>query len=196
MKKIKAILATALMLATGIASAQTEWKVDASHSSVKFAVNHMVVSEVEGSFKKFDAVIKSEKEDFTNAQIEFLIDVNSIDTDNEMRDGHLKADDFFNAAKFPQIKFKAKSLKKISGNKYKLIGDMTIRDVTKPVELDVIYGGTIKDPYGNFRAGFKVTGAINRFDYGLKWNQMLEAGGAVVDEEVRFTANIELIRQS
>lgn len=171
------------------------WKLDPVHSSINFSATHMVVSEVTGSFKKFDGVITSKDDNFTDTQVEFTIDVNSISTDNEKRDEHLKSDDFFNAAKYPHIKFKGKSLKKINGNKYVLNGDLTVRDITKPVDLAVIYNGTIKDPYGNIRAGFKVAGSINRMEYGLKWNALLEAGGAVVGSEIPFTAHVELIKQ-
>ncbi|HOK98475.1 MAG TPA: YceI family protein, partial [Bacteroidales bacterium] len=114
-----------------------------------------------------------------------------INTDNEMRDNHLKGDDFFNAAKFPKMTFKSKSFKKVSGNKYELVGDLTIRDVTKTVKFDVTYGGTAKDPYGNIKAGFKASAVINRFDYGLKWNALTEAGGAVVGNEVNVSLKLE-----
>jgi polyisoprenoid-binding protein YceI len=193
---MKTIKTTALLFALASASqAQVNWNVDASHSGVTFTVPHMVISEVPGSFKKFDGKISSKDENFTDAQIEFTIDASSINTDNEKRDAHLKSDDFFNAEKFPQIKFKGKSMKKISGNKYILTGDLTIRDVTKTVELAVIYNGNIKDPYGNLRAGFKISGSINRLEFGLKWNNLLEAGGAVVGDSVSFLVNLELVKQ-
>ncbi|MDP4117189.1 MAG: YceI family protein, partial [Bacteroidota bacterium] len=133
--------------------------------------------------------------DFTKGNIEFSIDVNSINTENEQRDNHLKSDDFFNAAKFPKITFKGTSLYKVNGNKYKLKGNFTMRDVTKPIVLDVVYGGTVKDPWGNERVGFKIMGKVNRFDYGLKWNNLVEAGGAVVGKEVTMNCNIELIKK-
>ena len=130
--------------------------------------------------------------DFTDATINFSVDVNSINTDNEMRDKHLKSDDFFNAEKFPAMTFKGTSFKKVSGNKYVLQGDLTIRDVTKKVTFDVTYGGTIKDPWGNTKAGFKARAKINRFDYNLKWNTVTEAGGAVVSKDVDVVVNLEL----
>ncbi|PKL89552.1 MAG: polyisoprenoid-binding protein, partial [Ignavibacteriae bacterium HGW-Ignavibacteriae-2] len=129
-----------------------------------------------------------------NAKIEFTVDINSINTDNEKRDQHLKSDDFFNAEKFPKMLFKSKSLKKESGKNWKMVGDLTIRDVTKEITLDVKFNGTIKDPWGNTRAGFKLTGELDRFDYNLKWNSALETGGLVVSKEVEITANIELIQ--
>jgi len=192
MKKQLFILSTVIASAV---SAQTTWKVDAAHSSVKFSVSHLVVSETEGTFKVYDANISSTKEDFTDAKIDFSIDVNSINTENEMRDKHLKSDDFFNAEKFPKILLKGTSFKKVSGNKYVLEGDLTIRDVTKKVKLDVVYGGTVKDPYGNTKAGFKVTGTVDRLAYGLKWNVLTEAGGAVVGKDVELTVKLELQKQ-
>jgi polyisoprenoid-binding protein YceI len=192
MKKISFLV---LMLLSTASFAQVKWSVDPAHSGLQFNISHLVISEVTGTFKKFDGSISSKDDNFTDAAIEVLIDVNSINTDNEKRDAHLKGDDFFNAEKFPQMKFKSKSFKKVSGNKYILSGDLTIRDVTKAVELTVIYNGTIKDPWGNTRAGFKVSGSINRMDYGLKWNQLLESGGAVVGEIVNFTSNLELTKQ-
>jgi polyisoprenoid-binding protein YceI len=179
-----------------VASAQTtNWALDASHSSVQFNVSHLVISEVTGKFGKFEISVQSDKADFTDANISFTAEVNSIDTDNEDRDKHLKSDDFFGAEKFPQIKFVGKSLRKVKGNQYKLTGELTIRDVTKTVILDVIYGGTVIDPWKNTKAGFKIVGKINRKEYGLKWNALTEAGGAVVGEEVELVVKIELAKK-
>jgi polyisoprenoid-binding protein YceI len=190
----------ALLLIVSSAFAQVEkysWRLDPVHSKVQFTVSHMVISEVTGFFRKFDAIVASNKDDLSDANIEFTIDVNSIDTDNQNRDNHLKSDDFFNAAKFPKILFKGKSLKKLSNNKYKLYGDFTIRDVTKPIALDVVYGGTVKDMNGNTRSGFKVSGTINRFDYNLKWNKLLESGGgAVVGKDVNLICNVEFVKDN
>ncbi len=174
--------------------AQTKWSFDKAHSKVQFKVTHMVISEVTGQFKNYDGTVEATKEDFTDAKINFTIDVSSIDTDNEQRDNHLKSDDFFNAEKYPKITFISKSFKKVGNNKFKLTGDLTIRDITKQVDLDVIYNGTVKDPWGNIRAGFKVTGRVNRFDFGLKWNALLELGGAVVDKDVDIIIDVELIK--
>lgn len=187
MKKLITLLAIATTLG---ATAQT-WSVDNAHSGVKFSVSHLVISEVEGQFKKFDGTIKASKEDFTDAQIEFTIDVNSINTDNEGRDKHLKSDDFFNAEKFPNITFKGGTLKKVNAGKYILQGQLTIRDVTKNVSFDVVYNGTVKDPYGNTKAGFKIVGIVDRLAFGLKWNTMADAG-PVVGKDVTFTVNLEL----
>jgi polyisoprenoid-binding protein YceI len=187
MKNLTTILSLAM---STMAFAQTNWKLDNSHSNVKFAVEHLAVSETEGNFKSFDGTLVSKNADFTDADITFSVDVKSIDTDNEMRDKHLQGDDFFNAEKYPQMKFKSSSFKKASGNKYILEGDLTIRDVTKKVKFDVVYRGTQKDPYGNTKAGFKATGSIKRMEYGLKWNVMTEAISVVADE-VNIVVNLE-----
>ncbi len=171
------------------------WSVDAVHSNVKFTVSHLVISEVDGHFKLFDGKMTNTKADFSDAKIEFSVDVNSINTDNEMRDNHLKSDDFFNAGKYPKMVFVGKSFKKISGNKYELNGDMTIRDVTKAVKFEVTYGGAVKDPYGNIKAGFKAKSTINRKSFGLMWSAVTEAGGAVVGDDVDINLNIQLVKK-
>ena len=176
-------------------TAQTKWAIDNLHTGVKFTVTHLVISEVEGNFKTFTGSMVASKPDFTDAQIDFSADVNSISTDNEMRDKHLKSDDFFNAEKFPKMTFKSATFKKISAKSYELTGNLTIRDVTKKVKFNVIYGGTVKDPYGNIKAGFKATATINRLDYGLKWNNLTEGGGAVVGTDVTIVINAEFSQQ-
>lgn len=176
---------------TAVSQTIKQWKVDDVHSSVKFSVSHLVISEVDGNFKVYEGNITAAKPDFTDAVIDFSIDVNSINTDNVMRDGHLKSDDFFSASKYPKMVFKSISFKKKTGKQYELIGDLTIRDVTKKVVFAVKYGGTGKDAYGNTKAGFKLTGKINRFDYGLKWNALTELGGATVGKEVKLESNLE-----
>lgn len=181
-----------VFLNSSFAQAVKTWNVDKMHSAVKFSVSHLVISEVDGSFKIFDGKMVAAKEDFTDAKINFTVDVTSINTDNVNRDGHLKSDDFFNAEKFPNMTFVSTSFKKKSGSTYELTGNLTIRDVTKKVTFAVKYGGTAKDPYGNTKAGFKATGSINRLAYGLKWNNLTEAGGAVVGEDVDLTVNLEM----
>ncbi|TAE18672.1 MAG: polyisoprenoid-binding protein [Bacteroidetes bacterium] len=188
---MKKILVAAAAFVTLQLQAQTKWNVDASHSNVKFEVTHLVVSEMDGSFKVYNGTINSPSADFQGAQVEFAIDVNSINTDNERRDGHLKGDDFFNAEKYPKMTFKSVSFKKVSGSKYELVGDLTIRDVTKRVTFDVTYGGTTKDPWGNTKAGFKASATIDRLAYGLKWNTLTEAGGAVVGKDVKINVKLE-----
>ena len=155
----------------------------------------MVISSVDGYFKDYDAKISTKDDDFSTADILLSVNTSSIFTDNEKRDNHLRSDDFFNAEKYPQMVFKSKSMKKLGDDKYKLIGDFTIRDVTKEIELDVKLNGIIKDGFGNMRAGFKITGEINRFDYNLKWNKTIETGGLIAGKEVELIINLELTRK-
>ena len=184
------------MLTAVMAGAQVIWSFDKAHSNIGFNVEHLVISEVNGNFGAFDGKVQSSSEDFGGSNIEFTVDVASVSTDNDKRDNHLKSDDFFNAEKYPQIKFSNGTLEHVEGKQYKLKGDLTIRDVTKPVELNVKHGGTIKDPYGNTKAGFKITGMINRFDYNMKFNAAMEAGGLVVGEDVEIVCNVELKKES
>jgi polyisoprenoid-binding protein YceI len=174
---------------TSAAQAGT-WTVDKPHTNVKFSISHLVISDVDGNFKSFDGTMESSKPDFSDAKITFTADVNSINTDNEMRDNHLKSDDFFNAAKFPQIKFVSTSFTPLGDNKYKLIGNLTIRDVTKPVTFEVKYGGTVV-AMGGTHAGFKATAKIDRFDYNLKWSKSTESGGLVAGKDVDITINAD-----
>jgi polyisoprenoid-binding protein YceI len=190
MKKLNALIIA--MFVTGAALAQTSWKVDKVHSKVGFNATHMVVSEVEGEFKDYDVQVSSKAiDDFNGADISFTAKTASVDTENEKRDGHLKSDDFFNAEKYPDLKFAGKLSKE--GNKYVLKGNLTIRDVTKPVTLDVTYGGTV-NAFGGTRAGFKVSGKIDRFDYNLKFDKTIESGGLIVGKEVEIVAKVELIK--
>lgn len=195
MKKSLFIIATALVSLGANAQNMTKWNLDNSHSGVKFNVQHLVISEVEGSFKTFSGNIESATPDFNNAKINFTVDVNSINTDEPKRDAHLKSDDFFNAEKYPNMSFTGTSFKKLKGNMYTLEGNLTIRDVTKKVKFAVVYGGTVKDPWGNTKAGFKASGKISRKEFGLKWNTMTEAGGAVVGDEVQMIINVEFGQQ-
>jgi polyisoprenoid-binding protein YceI len=178
------------------ATAQTNWSFDKSHTNIGFNVTHLVISEVDGFFKSFEGSVTTKGDSFENATVQFTVDIASIDTDNEKRDQHLKSDDFFNAEKYPKMTFKSTSMKKAGKNTYKLTGDLTIRDKTKRVELDVKHNGTVKDPWGNTKAGFKITGKINRFDYELKWNTLTEAGGAVVGRDVRLNLNVQLKKEA
>jgi polyisoprenoid-binding protein YceI len=172
---------------------QTKWGVDPTHSEVQFKVNHLVISTVTGAFKKFSGEVISESEDFDNAAVNFTIDVNSIDTNQADRDGHLKSEDFFAAAQYPEITFSG-VLNKQDGNDYKLAGELSVRGTKKPVELDVEFGGIVKDPWGNIKAGFELIGKINRKDFGLTWNALTEAGGMVVGEDVKLHINIEVAK--
>ena len=191
MKKQLFNLAAFLLLGVSGVVAQTTWKVDKAHSNVKFAVSHMVVSEVEGSFRMFDGSLVASKADLSDAKVNFSVDVASVNTDNEKRDGHLKSDDFFNAEKFPKMSFVSKSMKPLGGNKYALTGDLTLRDVTKTVTFDVTYGGQINTGRG-VKAGFKAKTTIDRLTYGLKYAPALETGGLAVGKDVEITVLLEM----
>jgi polyisoprenoid-binding protein YceI len=174
---------------------KTKWGVDASHSEVQFKVKHLVISTVTGFFRKFTGGVETQSDDdFDGAKVQFSVDVNSIETNAADRDGHLKSPDFFAAAEYPNIEFKNGVLAKDSDNEYSLKGDLTIRNVTKPVTLDVEFNGITADPWGNTRAGFEVNGKINRKDYGLSWSAVTEAGNLVVADDVKLHFNIEVIK--
>lgn len=176
--------------------ATTKWALDPMHSEVQFKIKHLVISTVTGSFKTFQGSAQSEGDDFENAQIEFTLDVDSVDTNQEQRDQHLKAEDFFNAAQYPQIKFQSTSFTKTGGSDYQLVGDLTIKDVTKSVTLAAEYGGTAVDFYGNTKAGFEVTGKINRKEFNLSWGGITEAGAIVLGDEVKLIINVQFAKQA
>lgn len=176
--------------------ATTKWALDPTHSEIHFKVKHLMITTVTGSFKSFTAAAETETEDFANASISFSADTASVDTGNEQRDGHLKGADFFEAEKYPALSFTATSYAKKSGDEYTLTGDLTIKDITKPVTLTVEFGGVAKDPWGNTKAGFTLSGKINRKDFGLNWNAVTEAGGLLVSEEVKISAEIQLVKQA
>lgn len=171
------------------------WNIDPSHSEIGFKVKHLVISTVSGKFNSFEGKIESEKEDFTDAKISFTADINSIHTGNEQRDGHLKSPDFFDADNHAKLTFVSTGIKHKGGSDYKVSGDLTIRGVTKPIELNAEFGGTQTDFYGNTVAGWELTGKLNRQDYGLKWSAVTEAGGIVVSDEVKIVANVEVVKQ-
>lgn len=194
MKKIAITLA--VIISNSILFAQTtKWGYDASHAKVGFSISHFGISETEGKFTKFDGTVLSDKPDFSDAMFEFNIVVSSINTEDAQRDTHLKSADFFDVAKFPSITFKSKSFKPLGKNKYKLTGDFTMHGVTKEITLDVIYKGTVIDPYKNTKAGFKVSGELDRTQYDLVWNGVLAAGGLLVGNMVMLDINIELIKK-
>jgi len=187
MKKINALL-IAIVFCTS-AFAQTTWSIDKAHSKIGFNVVHMAVSEVEGKFNDFEGNVVSQSDDFSNATVTFAAKAASIDTDNERRDNHLRSKDFFEVEKYPEVTFKG-NLTKVSG-KYKLKGDLTMHGVTKPVEFDVSYGGSINHPRGT-KAGFKLAGQINRRDFGLTWDNKVATGELVVSDTVDLIVKIEL----
>jgi polyisoprenoid-binding protein YceI len=167
----------------------TKWAIDPTHSEVSFKVKHLVISTVTGYFRKFDGYAESSSDDFQGAKVSFLADIDSIDTNQADRDGHLKSDDFFNAAQYPKLSFSGI----IEGDKLK--GELTIREVTKAVELDVDFGGVAGDPYGQTKAGFEIEGKISRKDFNLKWNAITEAGSVVVSDAVRIIISVQLVKQ-
>jgi len=156
----------------------------------------MMISSVSGQFKQFDSNVETNGDDFTTAKINFTADVNSISTNNEQRDGHLKTGDFFDAENHPKLSFTSEKLEKVSGDDYKLHGTLTLRGVSKPVTLDVDFGGIAVDGYGNTRAGFSLTGKINRKDFGVNFSMVTEAGGIVVGEDVKLDIHIQYIKQA
>lgn len=174
-----------------------KWTIDPTHSEVGFKVKHLMISTVSGKFSQFHAEVESvSDDDFSGAKISFSADINSIDTGMEMRDNHLKSDDFFNAEKFPQLKFESSSFEKSGSEKYLLKGNLTLRDKTLPVTLQVIFSGTMVDFYGNQKAGFEITGSINRKEFGLNWSATTEAGGIVVSDEVKLNLDIQLQKEA
>lgn len=188
MKKQLIFLFASMILGLAV-NAQDNWTIDKSHSNIRFTVTHYVVSEVDGDFKDFEGTITGAANDFVGAKVQFVAKAASINTSNEGRDKHLRGDDFFSVETYPDIKFGGNIIKE--NGKYFLVGDFTMRDVTKPIKFDVKYNGKLATSRGA-KAGFKVTGSVNRFDYGLKWSRLLEAGGLSVGEEVQINCNIEL----
>jgi polyisoprenoid-binding protein YceI len=183
-------------MSTNTSNVLTTWGIDNTHSEVQFKVKHLVISTVTGTFKSFDGSVESETEDFSDASIQFSVDINSIDTNQEQRDGHLKSADFFNAEAYPKMTFKSTSFKKGSGAEYKLKGLLSIKDITKEVELNVEYGGSATDFYGNVKAGFEISGKISRKAFGLTWDAVTEAGAIVVGDEIKLALNIQLVKKA
>ncbi len=170
----------------------TTWNVDSAHSAVNFSVRHMVFAKVRGRFAKWSAKLDLDPADLTKASVSVEIEATSVDTGVGDRDNHLRSADFFNVAEFPRLTFVSKKVEK-AGSKYAVHGDLTIRGTTHPVVLDVVYDGTGKDPWGNQRTGFTASTSINRFDYGLNWNQALEAGGVLVGEKVEIEIELQAV---
>lgn len=177
-------------------STQAKWVIDPMHSEVLFKVKHLMISTVTGSFQKFSGIVTTQSEDFENAEIQFSIDVNSISTNQEMRDNHLKGDDFFSTEKYPAIDFKSSSFKKLNDKDYAVVGNLTMKGVTKEVEVKAEYGGTSNDQMGNLKAGFEISGTINRKDFGLTYNSLTETGGLALSENIKLIANIQIAKQS
>jgi polyisoprenoid-binding protein YceI len=167
-----------------------KWVIDPVHSEMGFKVKHMMISTVSGQFESFQATVLTDTDDFKNAEIEVRIKTDSITTKEKDRDNHLKSDDFFNAEKYPEIVFRSKSF-----NGTKLVGDLTIRNITKEVSLDVEFNGIVSDPYGRTKAGFELTGQVSRKEYELKWNAITEAGSVVVADNVKLVIGAQFVKQ-
>ncbi|MXV50793.1 hypothetical protein GS399_07390 [Pedobacter sp. HMF7647] len=176
--------------------ATEKWVLDPLHSEVQFKVKHLVISTVTGSFKNFEGNLETEGNDFSNAKINFSLDVNSIDTNQADRDNHLKSADFFDADSHPKISFESTSFTKDGDDEYELAGNLTVKGVTKPVTLEVEHGGIATDFYGNTKAGFEVKGKISRKEFGLTWDGITEAGAIVVGDDVKLIINVQFAKQA
>lgn len=172
----------------------TTWVIDQMHSDVLFKIKHLVISNVTGSFKKFEGNIVTKGDNFNDAKVNFKIDVKSIDTNQAQRDGHLQTGDFFGADLYPQIIFESTSFINVGGNDYKMSGNLTLRDVTKLIELNVEYGGSEDNGHGILKHGFEITGIVNRIEFGMTWNKLTDTGGLGLGENVKLIANIQIAK--
>jgi polyisoprenoid-binding protein YceI len=176
-------------------TAVSSWAIDPAHSTAEFAVKHMMISTVKGRFGSLDGTLSIDETNPASSSVTATIDVASIDTREPQRDAHLRSDDFFNAERFPHITFRSTRVERKSDDEWKVTGDLTIRDVTQPVVLDTEFEGQVTDPYGKQRSGFTAETSLSRKEFGLKWNALLETGGAVVGDKVKITLHIESVRQ-
>lgn len=181
---------------TTASATTTKWGLDKAHSEIQFKAKHMMISTITGEFKDYDVTIETDGEDFTTSKIHYTAKVSSIDTGNEQRDGHLRTNDFFSPEMFPTVDFVSTGMVKKSDKQYTLNGDLTVRDVTKNISLDVEYEGKVVDPWGNTKYGFTVEGKINRKDFGLNWNVVTEAGGILVGETIKIHASVQLSKNN
>ncbi len=177
-------------------SENAKWVLDASHSELEFRVKHLMISNVKGEFKKFDATFEGDVASLSDAKISATIDASSIYTNEDKRDEHLRSEDFFDVEKFKDITFVGTSIKSKSDDEFELTGDLTMKGITKPVTLNVEFGGVIKDPWGNDKSAFSFSGEINRKDWGLNWNSALEAGGVLVGEKVKINGEVQFAKQA
>jgi polyisoprenoid-binding protein YceI len=175
--------------------AKSIWAIDPTHSEIGFKVKHMMFTNVSGKFNSVEATIENEDDNFETSIINFSAEVHSVDTNNQDRDNHLKSADFFDVENFPKLSFVSTGIRKVNDDEYKITGDLTIKDVTKNVTLATEYSGTMKDPWGNTKIGLSINGNINRKDFGLTWNSVLETGGVLVGEDVKLVAEIQFIKQ-
>ncbi len=176
---------------------KTKWGIDPAHSEIAFKVKHLMITNVRGVFKEFEASIYTTGEDFMTVEIDCWINTASVETGDAKRDGHLKSEDFFDVENHKQITFTGNTWEKVDKeSSYELYGELTIKGIAKQIKLEVEFGGVMKDPWGNEKAGFSINGKINRKDWGLTWNSTLETGGLMVSEEVRINCEVQLIKQS
>jgi polyisoprenoid-binding protein YceI len=182
-------------MTTAIAPDTSTWQLDGSHSSIGFSVKHLMIATVKGTFGKCEASFSGSEDDLTKASLTVKIDSTSIDTGSDQRDAHLRSADFFEAEKYPEITFVGKKIVGDAFGDFKIVGDLTIHGVTKEVTLDATFEGRAKDPWGNSRLGYTAKGKINRTDFGLNWNQALEAGGVLVSEEVKISVEASFVRK-
>lgn len=175
--------------------ATTKWVLDPSHSEIQFKVKHLLISTVSGDFKKFDASAETEGDDFTTAKVQFSADIDSISTNNEQRDAHLRTGDFFDADNHPKLTFVSDKLVKVSDEEYDIHGQLTMRGVTKDVTLKAEFGGSTIDPWGNTRVGFELSGKIDRQDFGVSFGMVSETGGLLLGNDVKIFANAEFVKQ-
>jgi len=176
--------------------AKETWVLDPTHSELQFKIKHLMISTVTGQFNQFKATVETEGDDFATAKVHFQAEVSSISTNNEQRDAHLKNGDFFDAEKYPEIIFEGHKMEKKGDDEYKLYGNITMRGVSKQLVLDVEFGGITKDPWGNMRSGFSVTGKINRYDFGMSFGAVSETGGLLLSDEVKIHANVQFVKQA
>ena len=174
----------------------TKWAIDPTHSEIQFKVKHLMISTVTGQFNKFGGTVETEGDDFATAKAHFTADINSISTNNEQRDAHLRSGDFFDAENHPQLIFEGDKLEKTGDENYKVSGTLTMRGISKKITLDAEFGGITQDPWGNTRAGFSLGGKINRKDFGLTWSAVTEAGSVVVSDEIKIHCEIQLTKQA
>lgn len=174
---------------------KSTWVIDPSHSHIRFNVKHLMISTVSGEFTRYSATVQAEDDRFSGLEAAFTAEVASITTQNEQRDGHLKSADFFDAEHFPNIVFKSTGVKKTDDDEFELHGELTIKAVTRPIQLEVDFSGVVADPYGNTKAGFSLKGKISRADFGLVWSAVTEAGHVVVSDEVKFAMEVQLVKQ-
>ena len=172
----------------------SNWNLDTVHSGINFSVRHMVVSKVRGRFAKFTGNVTLDEGDLTRSTMEATIDASSIDTGTAQRDEHLRSADFFDVERFPEIRFRSTRIETLGGERYRLVGELTIRDVSREIALDVEYGGRGKDPWGNERVGFTAKASLDRKDFGLKWNQALETGGVLVSDRVELELELQAVK--